>query len=805
MMNKKTNPFAPVIDPVCKMKVQPMKAAGKFEYQGRMYYFCNLKCREKFMTDPEKYLNSDSAESCCSTAPATVSPFEKMLVTDPVCKMTFAPSQAADKMDYNGKTYYFCNPNCKVKFAADPELYLSGKAPAAPCCCCAEAFEDDEAVIAKRLKKLRNGFAQAAAATVALIILSHCCGIESGWGRYLQWLLATLAVFGPGGFLLARGIKSLKGFKLNMFTLISMGIAAAYFYSVYALFFASTLPQSLLNANGTAQLHFAAAAMITALVILGQYLEGRASSGAGQAVRSLMELVPPEAHRIKCCGGVEDVPVEQVKVGDSLKVQPFDKIPVDGVVLEGSGTLDESVLTGESLPVEKVPGSKLAAGTVNGSTVLIMKASAVGRDTVLAQIVELVRSARNTRLPIQNLADKVSAVFVPAVLTVALLALVYWGFIAGNWSMALGNFIGVLLAACPCALGLAAPLAVTVGIGTGARHGILIKNPAILENLRKVDTIMLDKTGTLTEKNLTASGLKLAENVPPADFFIPLLTLEQNSSHPLALAVMSMPEAAAFKENLPAVQNLEVLPGQGVTGVVNSCKYYLGSLDFMQKCGLDIAGFVPDDSILNDRSAVYLGANGRILGKAEFSAQLRSDAGEVISDLKLHNINPVILSGDNPSAVKAVACQLGVEEFYAALTPQQKLEKVKARQAFGRYTAMLGDGVNDAAALAAADVGIAVGSGTDAALANAGVVLLAGNIGKLGSLLELSRAVNDTIKLNLMLAFVYNILLIPLAAGFFYGLIHFQVSPVFCSLAMSGSCLLVVSNSLRLRKLSLHK
>ena len=804
MMNKKANPFAPVVDPVCKMKIQPMKAAGKFEYQGKIYYFCNLNCREKFAADPEKYLNSDTAEPCCSAPTVPASPLAKMLVTDPVCKMTFPPAKAADKMEYQGKTYYFCNPNCKVKFAAEPELYLSGKAPAAPCCCCAEAFEDDDAVIDKRLKKLRNGFITAGAITLVLILLGHC-GNGSVWSRYVQWLLATLAVFGAGGFLLKRGLQSLQGFKLNMFTLISMGISAAYFYSVYALFFAGTLPQTLLNDNGSAQLHFAPAAMITALVILGQYLEGKASSGAGQAVRSLMELVPPEAHRIKCCGGVEDIPLDQVQVGDTLKVLPFDKIPVDGVVIEGSGVLDESMLTGESLPVDKAPGSRLAAGTVNGSSVLIMKTSAVGSDTLLAQIVELVRSARNTRLPVQKLADKVSAVFVPAVLAAALAALIYWGFFAGNWSMALGNFIAVLLAACPCALGLAAPLAVTVGIGTGARHGILIKDPSVLENLRKVDTIMLDKTGTLTENNLTASGMKLADNVTPEEFFIPLLALEQNSNHPLAQAVMAMPEAAAYKEHLPAVSDLKIQPGLGLSGMVNDCKYYLGSLEFMQQNQLDTAGFATDSTCLNGRSIVCLGANGRVLGKVEFSAHLRSDAAEVVCDFKMHNITPVILSGDNPSAVKAVAYQLGIEEFYASLTPQQKLEKVKARQSFGRCTAMLGDGVNDAAALAAADVGIAVGSGTDAALANAGVVLLAGNIGKLGSLLQLSRAVNDTIKLNLMLAFVYNIMLIPLAAGFFYELIHWQVSPVICSLAMSGSCLLVVSNSLRLRKLALRK
>ena len=804
MMNKKANPFAPVVDPVCKMKIQPMKAAGKFEYQGKIYYFCNLNCREKFAADPEKYLNSDAAEPCCSAPTVPASPLAKMLVTDPVCKMTFPPAKAADKMEYQGKTYYFCNPNCKVKFAAEPELYLSGKAPAAPCCCCAEAFEDDDAVIDKRLKKLRNGFIAAGVITLVLILLGHC-GNGSAWSRYVQWVLATLAVFGPGGFLLKRGLQSLQGFKLNMFTLISMGISAAYFYSVYALFFAGTLPQTLLNANGSAQLHFAPAAMIAALVILGQYLEGKASSGAGQAVRSLMELVPPEAHRIKCCGGVEDIPLDQVQVGDTLKVLPFDKIPVDGVVIEGSGVLDESMLTGESLPVDKAPGSRLAAGTVNGSSVLIMKTSAVGSDTLLAQIVELVRSARNTRLPVQKLADKVSAVFVPAVLAAALTALIYWGFFAGNWSMALGNFIAVLLAACPCALGLAAPLAVTVGIGTGARHGILIKDPSVLENLRKVDTIMLDKTGTLTENNLTASGIKLADNVAPEEFFIPLMALEQNSNHPLAQAVMAMVEAAAYKEHLPAVSDLKIQPGLGLSGMVNDCKYYLGSLEFMQHNQLDTAVFATDDTQLDGRSIVCLGANGRVLGKAEFSAHLRSDAAEVVCDLKMHNITPVILSGDNPSAVKAVAYQLGIEEFYASLTPQQKLEKVKARQSFGRCTAMLGDGVNDAAALAAADVGIAVGSGTDAALANAGVVLLAGNIGKLGSLLQLSRAVNDTIKLNLMLAFVYNIMLIPLAAGFFYELIHWQVSPVICSLAMSGSCLLVVSNSLRLRKLALRK
>ena len=725
------------------------------------------------------------------------------MVTDPVCKMTFPSEKAAATFDYNNTTYYFCNPNCKVKFAENPELYLSGNAPQTACCCCAEAFEDDDAVIRKRLRKLFTGFITASAITGIIAILNYGKFFDSSISNYIQFILATVAVFGSGGFLLLRGIKSLRGFKLNMFTLISMGISAAYFYSVYALFFAHTLPETLLNDQGAARLHFQAAAMITALVILGQYLEGKASSGATRAIRSLMEQLPALAHRVrKCCGTVTDVALAEVAVGDWLKILPHEKIPVDGVVVEGTGSVDESMLTGEALHVEKAPGTKLAAGTLNGNTILVMQAEKVGSETLLARITELVKSARSTKLPIQKLADKVSAVFVPAVLAVALGSLIYWGFFAGNWSMALGNFISVLLAACPCSLGLAAPLAVIVGVGTAAGQGILIKNPSALEDLRKVDTLMLDKTGTLTENNLVVSNVFIADGIDHTLFYQALFALEQNSNHPLAQTVCRMKEFEQYADDLPDAEDFSSITGKGLSGIVNDIKFVLGSWDYLKSEFIDVESFAQANNLdlTNlDKSMLLLGANRKVWGFVMVSDVIRADAGTVTAELKNSGLDLVIISGDNTAAVKNCAYTLGIEEFYAKLTPKEKLEKVKNRQEFGRCVAMAGDGVNDAAALAAADVSIAMGSGSAPALENASITLLEGNIAKLGKLFAISQAVNDTIRQNLYLAFAYNITLIPLAAGVFYGILKWQFSPVLSSIAMSGSCLLVVFNSLKLR------
>ncbi|MBE6402218.1 MAG: heavy metal translocating P-type ATPase [Lentisphaerae bacterium] len=731
------------------------------------------------------------------------------MITDPVCKMTFPPEKAAATFVYNNTTYYFCNIKCKEKFAAEPELYLSGNAPAESCCCCSEAFEDDDEKIRKRLKKLFFSFCFASCSAVVIALLNHEKFFSVQVNNYVQFALATLTVSGAGGFLLVRGVKSLKNFKLNMFTLISLGIASAYFYSVYALFFVHTLPEALLDAQGMAKLHFQAAAMITALVILGQFLEGKASRGAGQAIRSLMEQLPAIAHRVKkCCGTVSDVKLQEVVPGDHLKILPHERIPVDGVVIEGSGSVDESMLTGEAVLIEKTIGSPLAAGTLNGNTILLMRAEKVGSDTLLSQITGLVKSARNAKLPVHKLADKVSAIFVPSVLAVALLSLMYWGLIAKDWSMALSNFISVLLAACPCSLGLAAPLAVTVGTGCAAGQGILIKNPSALENLRKIDTLMLDKTGTLTENKLIVSKVYTADDTDRELFLKTLFALEQNSNHPLAGTVCSMNEFALYSNDLPEVEDFSSIAGKGISGIVNDIKFVLGNVEYLQSEFIDTESFLKKyelDIGKTDNSLLLLGTMGKVWGAVAVSDVLRPDAGKAVAGLKNNGLDLVIVSGDNAPAVKHCAYTLGIEEYYAKLTPQDKLQKVRNRQQFGRGVVMVGDGVNDAAALAAADVSIAMGSGSAPALANADITLLEGSIGKLCKLFAVSNAVNETIRQNLYLAFAYNITLIPLAAGVFYNVLNWQFSPVLSSIAMSGSCLLVVFNSLKLKYLFAKK
>ncbi len=730
------------------------------------------------------------------------------MVTDPVCKMTFPLEKAAATYVYKQTTYYFCNIKCKEKFAADPEFYLQSDF-AGECCCCAEAFEDDELKVQKNLRSLMGKFIVASAMTLITALLKYLPFIDSYSLNICQMVLIGFVVFGPGVFLLLRGIKSLKGFKFNMFTLISLGIASGYFYSVYALFFPETLPRSLFASSGDAQLHFVPAGMIAALVILGQYLEARSSCGATQAVRSLMSLVPATAHRIKkCCGTVSDVPVSDVQVGDLLKVLPHEQFPVDGKIVEGGGSADESMLTGEALPVEKNPGNMVFAGSINGNTILLISAVKTGNDTLLAKIVDLVKSARKNKLPIQKTADKVSAVFVPLVLFCAVGSLLCWGLVAENWQMGITCFIAVLLAACPCSLGLAAPLAVTVGVGAGAKNGILIKDPAVLEDLRKMDTVMLDKTGTLTENILQVDQIFLDDDYSERQFFRLLLTLEGNSNHPLAQAIKNMKNVSDYLNDLPEAEDFTSLPGQGVSAIIDDLKYFLGSVDFIKKSNIDMESFARRHNIQYEQlpgSVMVLAAAGKVIGMVTFADRIRCNAAVAVCEIKEYGLDPVVISGDSYQAVKRCAETLDIGEFYAQLSPQEKLEKIKARKSFGRFVIMIGDGVNDAAALAAADVGIAMQGGTDAALSNAKITFLAGDIGKLGTLLKLSRAVNQTIKLNLMLAFAYNALLIPLAAGVFYTLLNWQFTPVCSSIAMSGSCLLVVFNSLKLWKLDLGK
>ncbi len=765
--NKKN---AEVTDPVCHMKFAPGEAAARLDYHGQTYSFCSTDCQDKFKAAPEKYIHSHAADTGCTAC------------TTPPGAVFTCPMHPEIRQDHPGSC-----PKCGM----DLELVPGGNPDAAR----------------GETRRMWGKFIAAAVLTVILMLfmwVPHLTGTpRQPWMDYAQWLLATLAVFGPGGFLLARGVMSLKTRNLNMFTLIMMGILSAYLYSTYAMIFPETLPAPMLNAAGMPNLYFEPAAMIAALIILGQLFEARARSGAERAIRTLMELAPPVALRMKPDGNTEDIPLDAVQVGDLLKILPGAKVPVDGTVESGSSSVDESMLTGESMPVAKNSGSTLAAGTLNGTGMLVMKAAKVGGDTLLARIIELVNSARNSKPPVQKLVDKVAAWFVPAVILSAVAALLVWGLVCHDWEFGMLNAIAVLLVACPCALGLATPMSIMVGTGVGARMGILVKDSGALENLRRTDILMLDKTGTVTAGKPRVVGIFTTKDVNNSDFLAIAAALERSSEHPLAAAVI-----AKARENKVAelqTTEFESHPGQGVTGVVNGEKYVLGSAAFMRELKIPIADFLeqltrPDMQV---GSRIFIAHHEALMGMLLVADPIRPGAAAAVTALREWNIEPVLVTGDNRTAAETIGNLLNIEEIYAETLPQDKFKLVKAYQAGGHLVAMAGDGVNDAAALAAADVGIAMGGGTDAALENAGITLLTGDIAKLTGAIRLSRAVHRNIKQNLFLAFAYNIIMIPLAAGVFYSLWHWHLSPVAGSIAMSVSSTLVVSNAMRLWKIKL--
>jgi P-type Cu+ transporter len=750
-------------DPVCGMKVDPHTTAHRHSHRGRAYFFCSGGCRSKFAADPEKYLTTRNNPTSEQASPGVIytCPMHPQIRqvgpgSCPICGMALEPLAPADET----------GPN--------PELldmtrrFWIGAALAAP--------------------------------TVVLEMGAHLPGlnlhhyIPPEIAVWLEFVLATPVVLWAGWPFFVRGWASVRNRSLNMFSLIALGIGAAYLYSVAATFAPGLFPESL-QQGGVVPVYYEAAAVITVLVLLGQVLELRAREKTGGAIRALLDLAPKTARRIGGDGQDEETPLDQIQVGDRLRVRPGESVPVDGVVIEGRSTVDESMVTGESMPVQKAADAKVIGGTINGTGSLVIRAEKVGADTMLARIVEMVAQAQRSRAPIQRLADTVSAWFVPAVILVAVAAFVAWMIFGPPpaFAYALVAAVSVVIIACPCALGLATPMSIMVGVGKGATAGVLIKNAEALERLEKIDTLVADKTGTLTEGKPRVVAVVPADGFDEATVLALGASLERASEHPLAAAIVASAKERGVE--LKNVTGFASVTGKGVTGTIGARAVAVGNAGLFKDLGVASADLESRDGA----TAMFVAVDGRPAGIIAVADPIKATTPAALASLRADGIRIVMLTGDNSTTAQAVAAKLGITEVEAEVLPEQKDAVVRRLRAQGRVVAMAGDGVNDAPALAAADVGIAMGTGTDVAMQSAGVTLVKGDLAGIARARALSRATMRNIRQNLVLAFVYNALGIPLAAGVLYPAFGLLLSPIVAAAAMSFSSVSVIANSLRLR------
>ena len=751
--------------------------------------------------------------------------------------MTIDPQGAKNRADHGGRTYYFCCTGCRTKFVADPQKYLGGRQPESvpegtvytcpmhpeirqigpgSCPICGMALEPE---IARpdigpnpELVDMMRRFWIGLVLTLPVFILemgAHIAGahnwVEPTSSNYVQFAFATPVVLWAGWPFFERGWQSLATRNLNMFTLIAMGTGVAYVYSVAATFVPGIFPEAFRGHGGAPAVYFEAASVITVLVLMGQVLELRAREATSGAIRALLDLAPKTARRIKGDGGDEDVPLDAVQVSDRLRVRPGDKVPVDGTVLEGRSALDESMVTGESMPVTKDKDSRVLGGTLNTSGSFIMRADKVGRDTLLSQIVQMVASAQRSRAPIQRLADQVSAWFVPAVIAVALVAFAAWATFGPEPRFAYGLVaaVSVLIIACPCALGLATPMAIMVGVGRGAQAGVLIKNADTLERMERIDTLVIDKTGTLTEGKPKVVAVAPASGFDEAHVLQLAASIERGSEHPLAAAIAAA--AAERKLELLPVRDFDAPAGKGVTGIVDNKRLALGNARFLGEMSIDTSALSPEAERLrgDGATAVFLAVDGKAACVIAVADPIKKTTSDALQALAADGVRVVMLTGDNRTTAQAVARLLGIAEVEAEVLPDQKSAVVEKLRREGRAVAMAGDGVNDAPALAAADVGIAMSTGSDVAIESAGVTLLRGDLTGIVKARTLSAAVMRNIRQNLFFAFVYNALGVPVAAGVLYPVFGLLLSPIIAAAAMALSSVSVVGNALRLRTVKL--
>lgn len=802
-----------VVDPVCGMFVDPQKARGSVEYKSKTYYFCSPRCAERFQAEPEKYLKPKTAQPLVQLggiAPAKPQPV-KPATTETGSGKT------------SGKITYVCPMDPEVReskagpcpvcgMALEPEA-IEYTCPMHPeivrsepgaCPICGMALEPRVGVAAhaeddSELRSMQRRFWVGVALSVPLLFLAM------KGPHWLQLLLATPVIVWGGWPFFQRGWTSIINRRLNMFTLIALGSGVAYFYSLIATLAPRIFPASIRGEQGRPEVYFETAAFIVTLVLLGQVLELRARRQTSSAIRALLDLSPKTARRIRTDGADEEIPLEQIHKADRLRVRPGERVPVDGMVEEGSSSVDESMITGESIPVEKASGAPVIGGTLNQRGSFVMRAEKLGSETLLAQIVRMVAEAQRSRAPIQSMADKVSAYFVPAVVLVAVLTFIGW-LLWGpepRLAHALVNAVAVLIIACPCALGLATPMAIMVGTGRGARAGVLIKNAEALETMEKVDTLVLDKTGTLTEGKPRVTRVIAISSISEEELLRLAATLERASEHPLAAAVLA--ETAERKIVPGQAGHFESVSGKGIVGTVGGREVVVGNLAMLQARQIDPGALsTPAEEMRGKGQTVMLVAiDGRASGLIAVADPIKASAREAIPKLRQSGLHLVMLTGDSHTTAQAIAKELGIEEFEAEVLPERKSEIVKKLQAQGRTLAMAGDGINDAPALAQADVGIAMGTGTDVAMESAGITLVKGDLRAIVRARYLSRATMRNIRQNLFFAFIYNMLGVPIAAGILYPFTGLLLQPVYAAAAMSFSSVSVIGNALRLRSTKL--
>ncbi|MCI0453847.1 MAG: heavy metal translocating P-type ATPase [Candidatus Dadabacteria bacterium] len=803
-----------VKDPVCGMEIYPESASASYEYMGETYFFCNPHCLEKFKAEPARYLTQPA------TIPNKKTEIQRLEEKRYLCPMDPEIRQnepgACPKCGMALEPLAISAPAIKVEYTCPMHPEIVRNEPGF-CPICGMALEPRTISGEERNEELLDmtrRFKISLVLTIPLVFLAMSDMIPGKPVQevlstrvliYIQLALATPAVLWAGWPFFKRGWASIINRSLNMFTLIAMGTGVAFWYSVVATFFPDIFPDSFRSQDGEVGVYFEVASVIVALVLLGQVLELRARSQTSSAIKALLGLAPKTARVIRDDGTEEETPLDRIKPGDRLRVRPGEKVPVDGMVIDGESFVDESMITGEPIPTEKRRGDKVVGGTVNGTGGFVMQAVRVGSETLLAQIVRMVSEAQRSRAPIQRLADIVSSYFVPAVILIAVVTFIVWSFIGPEPRLAhaIVNAVAVLIIACPCALGLATPMSIMVGTGRGATAGVLIKNAEALEVLEKVDTLIVDKTGTLTEGKPRLTRLVPSSGWEESELLRLAASLERSSEHPLAQAIVSYAQSKNLR--LSEAQEFESITGKGVVGRVDGRVIALGNGKLLEQLNIEAGGLLERAEALRKEgeTVMFVAVDGKPAGLIGVSDPIKGSTPEALRMLHEDGIRILMLTGDNRVTAEAVARRLGIDEVEADVLPQQKGEIVKRLQAEGRMVAMAGDGINDAPALAQAQVGIAMGTGTDVAIESAGVTLVKGDLRGIARARGLSRATMRNIRQNLFFAFIYNALGVPIAAGILYPVFGLLLSPIIASAAMSFSSVSVIGNALRLRKVEL--
>jgi Cu+-exporting ATPase len=805
---------ARVLDPVCGMTIDPARAAGHADYEGHTYYFCSKRCLERFQANPAEFLKPAEAPRPVPVPPANtdaeyICPMDPEVRQKgpgacPKCGMALEPARPRPAAT---ATKWTCPMH--------PEIVRDEPGS---CPICGMALEPMTVTLEEEdnpeLRDMTRRFWVSLALTLPLMVIAmghlftgspiaHL--LASPPLRWAELVLATPVVLWGGWPFFVRGWHSVVNRSPNMFTLIALGVGVAYVYSVVATVLPGVFPAAFRDEMNQVAVYFEAAAVIVTLVLLGQVLELRARSQTGAAVRALLGLAPKTARRLRDDGSEEDVPLDHVQVGDRLRVRPGEKVPVDGVVLEGASAVDESMVTGESMPVEKYPGERVTGATVNGTGSLVMQAERVGAETLLARIVQMVADAQRSRAPIQKLADTVSGYFVPTVVLVAIVTFIVWALVGPEPAMAFAtiNAVAVLIIACPCALGLATPMSIMVAMGKGAQAGVLFRNAEAIEVMRKVDTLVVDKTGTLTRGKPELVQVQPASEWDEARLLRLAASLERGSEHPLAAAIVAGAEERGVE--MTRSEAFDSVTGKGVKGRIDGRAVALGNRGLMDDLGVDVSTLAADAdaSRREGRTVMFVAVDGQLAGLVGVADPIKDTTAEAIRQLHAENLRIVMLTGDNRITAESVAKQLGIDDVIPEVLPDQKADIIRRLQGEGRVVAMAGDGINDAPALALAQVGIAMGTGTDVAMESAGVTLVKGDLRGIVRARRLSRLTLRNIKQNLFFAFVYNAAGVPIAAGILYPVFGILLSPIFAAAAMAFSSVSVIGNALRLRRATL--